>query len=155
MTRRRFRPTSAMVALATVAALSWLSAGSPACAAGAPQPIVVELDRAKLVDLPPGRGRIILVDPKIVRVTQLSDGSHVVLTGLAYGETNMLVLDRAGTVVMQSAVRVKEASNPGITVHRGQERMSYFDCARQCQGRPRLGDTGKEYQDIGEQIRSQ
>jgi hypothetical protein len=153
MTRRRFRPTFAMVALATASALSWLPAGGAAHAAEPLQAIVVELDRAKLVELPQARGRLVLVDPTIVRVTPLSDGARVVLTGLAFGETSMVVLDQSGAVVMQSVVRVKEPSDPGVTVHRGQERMSYFDCARQCQRRTQLGDAGKEFQDIGEQIR--
>jgi hypothetical protein len=153
MTGRRFQRTLRIVALATIVAVSRLFAGGPACAAEAPQAIVVELDQAKLVNLPQGQGRVVLVDPTIVRVTPLLDGSRVVLTGLSFGQTNLVVLDRAGAVVMQSTVRVKEPSDPGVTVHRGQERMSYYDCVRQCQGRLQLGDTSKEFQDIGEQMR--
>lgn len=150
MTLRRPYPILTMVALATVAALWLLTTGSPARATEA---IVVELDRAKLVNLPQGRGRTVLADPTIIRVTPLSDGSRVVLTGMAFGLTNLVVLDEAGAVVMQSAVKVKEPSDQGVTVHRGQERMSYYDCARQCQRRLQLGDASKEFQDIGDQIR--
>ena len=150
-------PPNSILAISLLAAIvvaSQQSFGSPALAAEAPQAIIVELDQAKLVSLPKGRLKIVLGLPRIVRVTQLLDSSHAVLTGMAFGETNMVVLDREGAVVMESTIRVKELSDTGVTVYRGQERTSYYDCARLCQGRMQLGDTSKEFADIGEQIRS-
>lgn len=147
-----------LVSLAGLAA-SVLAAGLPGVvsvrATEAPQTITLELDRATLVILPQGKRRIVVVgDPLIARVTPLSDGWHAVLTGMAYGETRVSVLDATGAVVMESLIRVKEPADIGVTVHRGPERTSYFDCARRCQRRLQLGDNVKDFADIGEQIRA-
>jgi hypothetical protein len=149
------RATSVLaIALAAATMASQLLIFSSADATDAPQAIVVELDHARLISLPKGRHQIVLGDPSIVRVTQLSDGSHAVLTGAAFGETDMAVFDGAGALVMKSTIRVKEPSDIGVTVYRGQERTSYFDCKRLCQPGMQLGDATKAFADISDQIRS-
>jgi hypothetical protein len=132
----------------------WLQGCGFARAAEAPPAVVLELDRAELISLPKGRHQIILGNPLIARVTELKDSSQAVLTGLAFGETRMTVLDATGAVVMESAIRVKAASDNGVTVYRGLERNSYFDCPRQCQPRLELGDNAKGFTDMSSQIRT-
>jgi len=117
-------------------------------------PIVVELDRATLVQMAPKRRNIVLDDPKIAHATYLPDSNQVVLTGLSYGETRMTVLDEAGEVVATSMVLVREAADASVTIYRGQERATYYDCDRRCQPGLQLGDADKQFADIGGQIRS-
>jgi hypothetical protein len=81
-------------------------------------------------------------------------GSTAVLTGTAFGETNLLVLDDKGVVRMDAIVRVDPSSDAGIVVHRGLERTSYYDCERRCAPRMQLGDTGQEARDVAGQIQS-
>jgi hypothetical protein len=140
--------------LAAIGLVAWLQGCGFARATEAPQAVIVELDRAALISLPQGRHQIILGNPLIARVTELKDCSQAVLTGLAFGETRMTVLDATGAVVMESLVRVKEAADNGITVYRGLERSSYFDCPRQCQPRLQLGDNLKSFADMSSQIRT-
>jgi len=143
-----------LLALPAMALLVPLSISDAALAAEAIAPIVVKLDRATLVQMPPKRRSIVLDDPKIAHATCLPDSNQVVLTGVSYGETKMTVLDEAGEVLVTSTILVREAADDGVTVYRGQERATYYDCERLCQPRLQLGDADRQFADIGEQIRS-
>ena len=114
--------------------------------------IVVELDRALLIKLP-ARGRVIGVDdPLIVRATYLSASNQLVVTGISYGQTRMTVLGDSDKVIAIATIRVKEPADAGVTVYRGQERGTYYDCARQCQPRLQLGDDNKQFSSVAGQI---
>jgi hypothetical protein len=125
-----------------------------AVAAEATNAIVVELDRATLIKLPKGRRAIVVEDPLIARATYLSGSDQLIVIGIAFGQTRMTVLGEAGKVVATSTIRVKEPADVGVTVYRGQERGTYYDCVRQCQPRLQLGDASKQFADIAGQIRS-
>jgi hypothetical protein len=153
MTCHRHKSIATFSRLAAVVLAAWLQACGFARATEAPQIIILELDRAKLVSLPKEPRQIVIDNPLIAHVTQLTDGSHAVLTGTAFGETTMAVLDSTGAVLLESSIRVKEPSDSGVTVYRGLERTSYFDCVRQCQPGLKLGDNPKDFADIGSQIR--
>ena len=77
---------------------------------------------ATLLNLPPHARSIVVGNPAIVRVTPLTD-APAVLTGTAFGETNVLVLDEAGHVLLEqpSVVDTKKtvkqiATEAGIEV---------------------------------------
>ena len=143
-----------LLTLSAIAVLVPLSIGDAALATEAIAPIVVKLDQATLLRMPPERRNIVLDDPKIAHATYLPDSNQVVLTGLSYGETRMTMLDEAGEVVATSKVVVIETADAGVTVYRGQERNTYYDCDRRCQPGLQLGDADKQFADIGGQIRS-
>jgi hypothetical protein len=112
--------------------------GLSAMADAAPPTIDVGLDRATLISLHNGCRKIVLTNPTIVRAARLSGGSHVILTGKAFGETNMTVLDRDGAVAMKSTIRVQDNV---ITVYRGQSRRTYYNCAWLCKPGMQAGDS--------------
>ena len=64
------------------------------------------------------------------------------LTGKGFGSTNLLALDRAGKVVMDTTVQVLGASANSdlVVVYKGVERESY-SCAPDCERRLTLGDS--------------
>jgi hypothetical protein len=64
----------------------------------------------------------------------------VVVTGKGYGATNLIVLDRAGTVLMERQVVVRGATDHTMTVYRGAERETY-SCTPNCERRITLGDS--------------
>jgi hypothetical protein len=142
------------VLLAAGAAASQPLLSVPARAADASNVIVVQLDQAKLIILPKGERTIVVDNPRIARATDLPDGDRTVLTGLAFGETRMTVLNNHGEVVADSTIRVTEPRDIGITVYRGEERSTYYDCARLCQPRMQLGDASKQFAGISGQIRA-
>jgi hypothetical protein len=140
--------------LAASVAASQPLLGVPANAADASDVIVVQLDQAKLIILPKGERTIVVDNPRIARATDLPDGDRTVVTGLAFGETRMTVLNNHGEVVADSTIRVTEPEDIGVTVYRGEERSTYYGCARLCQPRMQLGDASKQFAGISGQIRS-
>jgi len=143
-----------LLRLPAIAAVCLLSVSDAALAVEAIAPIiVVKLDQAMLLQMSPQRRNIVLDDPKIARATYVPDSNQVVLTGISYGETRLTLLDDAGEVVATATVLVKEP-DAGVTIYRGHERATYYDCDRRCQPGLQLGDADKQFADIGGQIRS-
>ena len=100
--------------------------------------IVVILDQAKLLKLPERAATVVLGNPLIADVS-LQPGGIMVLTGKGHGVTNVLALDRAGTVLLEKSVQVVGPSDDVLVVYRGVQRESY-SCAPVCEQRITLGD---------------
>ncbi len=116
------------------------------------QKIVVRLDQAKVIGLPKGPSQIILGNPLIVGVTQLPEGGAV-LTGKAFGETNLIVLDGHGQVVVNTTIRVELPANTDVVAQRGAQRSTY-GCGTGCELRMQLGDGGEVAQGAANAIRT-
>lgn len=126
----RYRRQAIAIGL-LVAALVWPDR------AGAADAIEVFIDQAKIVKLPDRVGTIVVGNPLIADVS-VQSGGMLVVTGKGYGRTNIIVLDRAGNVLIEQAVQVQ---GPGgvVVVFRGNDRKSY-SCAPNCERRITLGD---------------
>ena len=109
----------------------------PLFAAEAPLNIV--LDQATIMRLPEKVSTIVVGNPLIADVA-VQSGGLVVVTGKGYGATNLIVLDRAGAVLMERQVVVRGASDQTVSVYRGIERETY-SCTPNCERRITLGDT--------------
>jgi len=110
----------------------------PGAAAGAD--VSVMLDEARLVKLPERVATIVVGNPLIADAT-LQTGGILVVTGKGYGVTNVIALDRAGTVLMEKLVEVKGPGADAMIVYRGIERETY-SCTPICERRITPGDTG-------------
>lgn len=106
--------------------------------APAMETISVAVDQAKLVKLPEKVATIVVGNPLIADVS-LQPGGTVVLTGKGYGTTNMMALDRQGSVLMDREVQVEGPTDKLVTVYRGVDRETY-SCTPICQRRITLGD---------------
>ncbi len=105
--------------------------------------LTVAVDQAQVMHLPKGVATIVPGNPLIADVSPASGGAWVV-TGKGYGTTNMLALDRQGSVVMNMTVEVLGASGSNlVVVYKGAERETY-SCAPVCEHRITLGDS-KDY----------
>jgi hypothetical protein len=133
--QRRSRRQRLRVAAAAVLFLALLPAGS----APAEDVINIYLDQAKLTRLPDRVATIVVGNPLIADVA-LQGGGMMVLTGKGYGVTNLIALDRNGTVLMNQAVQVLGPQDNVVVVYRGSNRESY-SCAPDCERRITLGDT--------------
>jgi Flp pilus assembly secretin CpaC len=102
----------------------------------------VVVDQAKVIKIPERVTTIIVGNPLIADVT-LQPGGMVIVTGKGYGSTNMIAMDRTGTVLADRAIQVEGPSEKMVTVFRGVERESY-SCTPVCQKRVTLGDN-KDY----------
>ena len=99
----------------------------------------IELDQATIMKLPEKVSTIVVGNPLIADVA-VQSGGLVVVTGKGYGTTNLIVLDRAGTVLMERSIVVRGANVNTVAVFRGVERETY-SCTPQCERRITLGDS--------------
>jgi Flp pilus assembly secretin CpaC len=124
---------------------------SAACAADAGDTvIVVKVDEARPIKVPPSSQTLIIGNPMIADVTLLKQGSIMVLTGKGFGETNFIALDASGNQVAEFTVRVVLGEN-ALVVQRGLDRQSYT-CAPRCQPTARLGDDPKYFTEVTGQV---
>jgi len=121
---------------------NWLAATLFIAAVTAPalaaEPIVVQLDRARLIKLPERAATIVIGDPLIADLS-VQPGGIAVITGKGYGATNVIVMDRDGAVLTEKTVEVKGPSDPIVVVYRGVMRETY-SCTPECARRITLGD---------------
>jgi hypothetical protein len=101
--------------------------------------ITLSLDQARIAKVPDNAGTIIIGNPLIADVT-LEQGGTMVLTGKGYGVTNMIALDRSGTLLSEQSIEVRAATDTVVVVYRGVERESY-SCTPKCERRITLGDS--------------
>ena len=101
-------------------------------------PIAVNVAQSKVVKLPEKTATIVIGNPLIAGVS-LQPGGLVIVTGMAYGATNVIAMDRAGKVVTDRVIQVEGPTDKLVTVYRGVERESY-SCMPICQERITLGD---------------
>jgi Flp pilus assembly secretin CpaC len=109
-------------------------------AARAAETLDITLDQATLMKLPDKVATIVVGNPMIADVA-VQSGGLVVVTGKGFGSTNLIVLDRAGAVLLERAIVV---SGPGgretVQVFRGVQRETY-SCTPNCVRRITLGDS--------------
>jgi hypothetical protein len=126
-----------------------LCATAPALA----ETVDVELDRARIMRLPQGTSTVVIGNPLIADAS-LQSGGILVLTGKGYGTTNLLALDRAGQVVMNTSVQVAPPKSADVVVvYRGMQRESY-SCTPECAQRITLGDSPAYFDETQKQITS-
>jgi hypothetical protein len=101
--------------------------------------VTVFLDQARLVRLPEHVATLVVGNPLIADVT-LQAGGLMVITGKGYGTTNLIALDRSGSVLRELSIEVQGPREDIVIVYRGVERESY-SCTPACERRITLGDT--------------
>jgi hypothetical protein len=101
--------------------------------------VTVILDQARLVRLPEHVATLVVGNPLIADVT-LQPGGLMVITGKGYGTTNLIALDRSGSVLRELAIEVQGPHEDVVIVYRGVDRESY-SCTPVCERRITLGDT--------------
>lgn len=105
------------------------------------KPIVVALDRAKIVKVPPGVQTMIIGNPLVADVTMLKGNTSMIVTGRSFGSTNLISLDAAGNPIDESLIKVT-ASEQSVVVLRGTAQESY-SCNPRCAPTIALGDDPK------------
>ena len=114
--------------------------------------IAVTLDQAKIAKLPAGATTLIIGNPMIADVTMLKNNNSMVITGKGFGQTNLIAIDPAGSIIEEKQVRVLPPKTV-LVVQRGDSRVSYA-CNPECMPTVQLGDDDKNFKDAGEQISS-
>lgn len=141
------RPAWAWLAGALAAALPALVA--PAALAQATDTVSVLVNHARVVRLPATTGTVVVGNPSIADVAVQKNG-NLVITGKAYGLTNLIALDPGGNIIAESKIKVDAPSDAVIIVQRGLERETY-SCTPKCQPAISLGDAKQFFEDAGGQ----
>jgi hypothetical protein len=101
--------------------------------------VTVRLDQAKLLRLPERTTTLIIGNPLIADAS-VQPGGVVVITAKSYGMTNLVALDRIGTMLAEYPIQVIGPGDATVVIYRGIERESY-SCAPVCEKRITLGDS--------------
>jgi len=120
------------------AALAIVMSAVATIAGAAQDNVSVVVDQAKVIKLPEKVATVVVGNPLIADVS-LQPGGMVVVTGKGYGATNMIAMDRVGSVLAEREIQVEGPLEKLVTVYRGVDRESY-SCTPVCQRRVTLGD---------------
>ena len=112
--------------------------------------IAVTLDQAKIARLPAGATTLIIGNPMIADVTMLKNNNSMVITGKGFGQTNLIAIDAAGSIIEEKQVRVLPAKTV-LVLQNGTSRVSYA-CNPECMPTVQLGDDDKSFAEAGGQI---
>ncbi|WP_026784502.1 pilus assembly protein N-terminal domain-containing protein [Pleomorphomonas koreensis] len=112
--------------------------------------VKVELDQARIYRLAAPASTIIIGNPAIADAT-LQDAQTLIVTGRAYGQTNLIVLDEQGETVTDAQLAVVAASENLVTVYKGAKRLS-LSCLPDCQPTAVPGDAPDHFSGILGQV---
>jgi Flp pilus assembly secretin CpaC len=99
--------------------------------AAAAHGLAVALDQAVRLTLPAPAMDVIVGNPAIADVT-VADRWHIVVTGKAYGVTNLVVADGSGRTILERQVVVSAPDQDRVSVFRGPE-VDNFACSPNCE----------------------
>jgi len=144
---RKARESSMLLGrMSIVRVLTLAVASSFAPLAASAADVTVILDQAKLVKLPEKVSTIVIGNPLIADAS-VHAGGLMVVTGKGYGMTNLIALDRTGSVLMEKSVEVQGPRTNVVVVYRGVERESY-SCTPNCERRITLGDSAAYFDTV-------
>ncbi len=115
----------------------------PRTHASANEPIAVTVDQARLMKLPERVATVVIGNPLIADVS-LQPGGMLVITGKGYGTTNLVILDRNGSPIIDRLIEVQGPRDNVMVIHRGLDRETH-SCTPVCERRITLGDTPKYF----------
>jgi len=129
-----------------------LAAGGAASATAANDDIEVLIDQASLVKLDRSAAEIVVGNPSIADVS-VQSGKVLVVTGKSFGETNLIVLDGDGKVIVSKRLIVSEPRTGFVTVYRGTVQQT-LHCAPHCTPPLVIGDAPDYFEAISKEIKT-
>jgi len=136
--------------LLVVAALLAIAGVPPATAAS--NDVQVPIDQATLVRLERPAAEIVVGNPSIADVS-VQSGKVLVVTGKSFGETNLIVMDADGKVIVNRRLIVQEPRTGFVTVYKGAARQT-LHCAPNCTPPLAIGDAPAYFEVISKQIKT-
>ncbi|WP_409019311.1 pilus assembly protein N-terminal domain-containing protein [Brevundimonas vesicularis] len=110
--------------------LASLMVASPVLAETASSSLTVEIDRSTRLSLRGPASSIIVANPRVADVT-LTDASTLFVTGKGYGSTEIIAMDAAGRILLQTQVVVGGASSGSVRLWRGAQ-VTDVACGTTC-----------------------
>jgi Pilus formation protein N terminal region len=129
-----------------------LAIGGAQTASAGSNDVEVLMDQAVLVKLDRPAAEIVVGNPSIADVS-VQSGKVLVVTGKSYGETNLIVLDADGKVIIDRRLAVQDPRAGLVTVYKGSAHIT-LDCAPNCTTPLVIGDEPDHFEAISKQIKS-
>ncbi len=119
------------------------SQGAAQLSVDATETYSIDLNKTRVMHLNEPASAVIVGNPAIADVSVHSDNT-VFIIGRGYGETNVLILNQNGDVVVNRNVQVKNTLPAyGVRVYNGGAvNRNTYNCTPYCQPAPVLGDEG-------------
>lgn len=114
-----------------VLAFAMAVAGAVAPAAAQEDMIRVFMDHARILKLDRPVSKVIIGNSAVADVT-VADSTMIVLTGKAYGTTNLVILDAAGEPIVDERILVSVDEANTLRVFKQAER-SVYSCSPSCE----------------------
>ena len=111
--------------------------------------ISVVMDQALVVRSPDRVRTMILGNPSIADISSEGKGM-LVITGKAYGSTNLVLIDEDGKVVGESLIQVGPARAGVVTVQKGDIKQAY-SCTPKCMPMAQVGTTPSFFSEASSQ----
>ncbi len=105
------------------------------------EPLAIKTDSSLLMTVSAEPGTVVIGNPSIADVTM--NGKQIFIHGRAFGETNLLILDVAGSQIANFDITVIENNSNIVTLYRGTLHNT-FSCAPNCNPTMMVGDDGLE-----------
>lgn len=125
------------------AAVAMCLALSPAALA---DPFKVKVDETVTLKLNQSANSVVVGNATVADVT-VHDARTLLVTGKAFGSTNLTVLDRAGNTIYSSQLMVGGEDDNGLTIVRSGATYSY-SCVDKCRATPMVGDAPGHFSDV-------
>ncbi len=125
------------------AAVAFFLAIAPAAAA---DPFTVKVDQTVTLKLSSPANSVVIGNATVADVS-VADARTLLITGKAFGATNLTVLDRAGNTIYTNQLVVGGEPEDGITIVRAGGTYSY-SCVDKCRATPMVGDAPAHFSDV-------
>jgi hypothetical protein len=123
---------------AEVAAQTMPVATAPAAMEARPD-LIVNFDQSTLLQLSRPADLVIVGNPSIADVA-IQSGTLLVVTGKAFGITNIIVLDAERKVIQDQRLLVRRDNEKVVNLTRGKDRQTYNCTSGQCNPTMTVGD---------------
>jgi hypothetical protein len=80
----------------------------------------------------------------------LKNNNTMIITGKGFGQTNLIAIDGAGSLIEEEQIQVLPAKTV-LVLQSGSSRISYA-CNPACMPTVQLGDEDKTFKEVGEQM---
>jgi Flp pilus assembly secretin CpaC len=122
------------------AALALTLAIAPAASA---DPFSVKVDQTVTLKIAGAANSVIIGNATVADVS-VHDARTLLVTGKAFGTTNLTILDRGGNTIYTNQIVVGGENEDGLTIIRGQGAYSY-SCVDKCRATPMVGDAPEHF----------
>jgi hypothetical protein len=127
-----------------IAAIGFALAMAPG--AFAEEPFKVSIDQTVTLKLARAANSVVIGNATVADVS-VHDANTLLVTGKAFGSTNLIVLDRGGNKIYENTLDVAGGSPHDLTIVRGTSTYSY-SCIDKCRSTPTVGDAQSHFEEV-------